>query len=446
MGRLSLGLAVVLTLIIGAPGASVAAPAVPKEARTQGMKDAPAVVSAAGLECQVSDARKIGEGTDPTTKTKQTLYEVACTGGEGMVLVKTGEAARAFTCLQADQVGPDGKPSTVNCMLPGNLDPKAGIIPLVAKAGVTCTPDRLRVMGQTPDATFIEVSCPNTGGWILKTSAPPKLSQPATAIPCVSQPETSNIHCTLTDRAAQLAVVDRLSQSSGKPCVIKDRGYVAAAQDGRVFYEESCQDGKGFMLVQAANGSLERAMPCAEADSFFGGCKLTDSRQAKTEQASLYTDLSRKAGYPCQVAGYAPLPPSTLAPNDEVVELVCKDADGAVGFFAPSGGRSAVYDCATAEMLGYRCSLSKGTGYAKLTADLKAVGKTTCTVSTGRFVGVTTDRKGFMEVGCSDGLAGYMIEYQIAVPGDLKPTDAILCAQAGNIAGGCVLPGNRKKT
>ena len=443
MGRLRLGLAVVLTLLIGAPGA-FAAPAVTKEARAAGMKEAPALATAAGLECQVADARKIGDGLDPATKTKQSLYEVACTGGEGMVLVKSGDGARAFTCVQANQVGPDGKPSTVNCMLPGNADPKAGFAPLVAKGGVSCTPDRLRVMGQTPEATFVEVSCPATGGWILKTSAPPKLSQPVTAIPCVSQPESSNIHCTLTDRAAQLAVVDRLSQASGKPCTIKDRGYVAAAQDGRVFYEESCQDGKGFMLVQAANGSLDRSMPCADADAFFGGCKLTDSRQAKTEQASLYTDLSHRAGYTCQVSGYAPLPPSVLAPSHEVVELVCKDSDGAVGFFAPSGGRSAVYDCAMAEMLGYRCTLSKGTGYAKLTGDLKALGKTTCTVSAGRFVGVTTDKKGIMEVGCSDGLAGYMIEYAIAVPGELKPINAILCAQAGNIAGGCVLPGNRK--
>ena len=40
-------------------------------------------------------------------------------------------------------------------------------------------------------------------------------------------------------------------------------------------------------------------MPCS---SFAGGCTLTDSRQAQTEQIGIYTDLAKKAGFDSPVS------------------------------------------------------------------------------------------------------------------------------------------------
>ncbi|HWF00162.1 MAG TPA: hypothetical protein VG248_10235 [Caulobacteraceae bacterium] len=448
MGRSRLGLAVVFTLALAIPGASfAAAPAIPKEARTQGMKDAPALVAQTGADCQVSDARHIGDGQDPKTKVKSSLYEVACGAGvEGLIVQKSGDEVHAFTCLQAAQPGPDGKPNPVSCLLPANAEPKAGMAPYLTASKITCTPDGYHVLGTTPDATYVEVACHDNAGYILKMSNPPKAAAGVQAIPCVAQPESSNLQCVLTNRQAQLAVVDRLAQASGKPCDIKSRGYIGATQDGRVFFEAGCSDGKGWMLIEAANGSLDKAIPCANADIYLGGCKLTNSREAKTEEASLYAGMAKKAGYDCDVGGYAPLPSSPLAPNDEWVELTCKNRPaGGIAVFPATGGGGAVYDCARAEMLGYHCSLTKASlAYDDLTSDLKALGKTSCTVSEARSLGMTPDKRGYMEVGCSDGLPGFMIEYKVPVPAKMAATSVIPCSEAKGIAGGCTLPGNRK--
>ena len=78
--------------------------------------------------------------------------------------------------------------------------------------------------------------------------------------------------------------------------------------------------------------------------------------------------------------------------------------------------------------------------YGSLTADLKALNKTTCQVSESRAVGVTADQRGYIEVGCADGLSGYMIEYKLS---PISPKTAIVCAEAKGIAGGCTLPNNK---
>jgi hypothetical protein len=458
MRPIRVGLAVALMLLILAPMGAMAAaakapatPAISKESRTKGMADAPALIAASGTDCQLDDARFIGDATDAKTKAKQAAYEVACKGSEGFLMIKKADGVSSYTCLQSDQPGPDGKPSGTQCLLPGNQDPKAGLLPFIAKTKIACAPDKMRAMGQSPTKAFFEVTCTdNPGGFIVITSAPLRLDQPVIANPCVMFAETANIKCEMTDRAKQLSVVDKLNAASGKPCVIKDdgRGFIGAAQSGKVYYEEACSDGKGFILVQAANGGFSDAVPCAEADAIFGGCKLTDARQAKTEQAGLYTDLSKKAGFNCAVSGYAPLPGLAEAPDTEVVELACSNRpDGGIGFFgATAANPSGVYDCAHAELLGYRCTLSKASAaFASLTDDLKSVGKSTCTVSAARAVGITADKKGFIEVGCSDGLPGYMLQYAIKPPSPLKADTAILCSQASGIAGGCTLPGNTAK-
>ena len=430
-----------------AAGKEAAAPAVSKENRAKGMAAAPGLISAGGIDCQVADARFVGEVADAKTKAKTDFYEIACTGNEGLLVQQIGaEKPTAFTCLQADEPRPDGKPSSTSCVLPGNADPKAGLLPYVAKSGVTCTPDKMRAVGQSTSNVVVEVAChEDNGGYIMQISSPPRLDQPITANPCMAYKEDGNIHCELTPRATQMAMIDRLTGQIGKPCTPKDRRYIGSSQSGKSYYEVACQDGHGYVIETAANGSFSTAIDCAAADNIAGGCTLTDARQSKTEQSGLYTGLAKKAGYDCSVAGYAPLPLTADMPhNSEVVELKCSNRpDGAVAIFT-AAGTGTIYDCAHSELLGYRCSLTKApAAYPKLTADLRAVGKTTCTVSDSRVVGKTPDGKGYVEVACSDGLQGYVIEYTMS---PMTPKTTILCAEAKGIGGGCALPGNLKKS
>jgi hypothetical protein len=446
MRPIGIGLAIGLLL------ATFAAPAfaadVSKDARAKGMAAAPGLVSSAGLDCQVADARLIGESTDPKTKAKSTLYELACTGNEGVIVDVVGDSPKVFTCVEAAAPGPDGKPSSTACVLPGNKDPAAGLTPYVAKIGAPCTIAKVRPLGHSATETYIELACKEGGGgYILEISAPPRLDRPAAMKPCFGYAEDGNIKCILTDRATQAAAVDQLVAQSGKGCAVKDRSVLGVSQKGDIFYEISCQDGKGYVMEQAPNGAVTRTVDCAAADAIGGGCKLTDARQAKTEQDGLYSNLARKAGFQCDVKGYAPLPNSADNRGKEVVELECSNRpDGGIAFFgATSADTSVVYDCAHSELKGYRCSLTKpSAAYPKLTADLKTVGKASCQVSNSRAVALSKDNlTGYVEVACADGLQGYMIEYTMT---PVTPKSAIVCSDAKGIGGGCTLPGNAKKS
>ena len=438
---LALALAAILPSAAMAAAKPAAAP-ITKEQRAKGMADAPALVTAAGLDCQLADARFIGDSSDPKTKVKSSFYELACSNNEGVILDKTSDPAPSvFTCMEVAAPGPDGKPNSLQCALPGNADPKAGLLPYIAKSGKTCTPDKVRPIGHSASKTVFELACHEGTGYVLVTSSPPRLDKDIEVDPCVSFDPNGNIKCELTDRATQLKVVDQLAAQSGKNCTVKDRAYVGATKDGSAYYEVACQDGKGYVLEQAANGSLQKTIDCASADFLNGGCKLTDARQAKTEQAGLYTQLAKKAGFNCDVSGYAPF--SVNVPGKEVVELTCSNRpDGGIGVFAASGPGSVVYDCAHAELVSFRCSLSKPeAAYPSLTAELKSMGKNSCVVSKARLVGTTADKHGYTEVACADGLQGYMIEYTMD---PLVAKTAIICTEAKGIAGGCTLPGNTK--
>jgi hypothetical protein len=456
MRPIQIGLAVALMLSALAPAASWAAdkappaPTVSKDDRAKGMAAAPGLITAANIDCQLADARKLGDSVDPKTKVKSSLYELACTNGEGVVVDQTGtETPAVYTCLEASAPRPDGKPNPTRCILPGNADPKAGLAPYIAKAGVACTPDNVRALGHSSSSAVFELVCHESpGGYIMQTSEPPRLDQPVTMNPCIGFSDSGNVKCTLTDRATQLAVVDKLVADSGKACTIKadGRSFVGVAASGKKYYEVACSDGKGYILEQAPTGGFSKAIDCLDAEAIAGGCKLTDTRQAKTDQNILYSKLAKKAGYDCDVSGYAPLPPTADIPaHSEVVEVTCSNRpDGAIAIFpASSSDAPTIYDCAHSELEGYRCSLSKpAAAYDKLTAELVAYGRKSCTVSNARVVGITADKKGYTEVACSDGLQGYMIQY------DVKPLTmktVIICAEAKGIAGGCTLPGNTAK-
>jgi hypothetical protein len=440
------GLGIALILAVAAPNLAFAADkgSVSKEQRAKGMADAPALVQAAGSDCQVADARFVGEATDPKTKAKTTLYEVACTGSEGLLVQKLSTEATpgVFTCEEAASAAAGGNKGATQCVLPGNADPKAGLQPFIAKAGAPCTMDKVRAIGHSATNAFFELACKEGApGYILQISAPPRLDKPITAEPCLMFDPTANIHCELTDRATQMSIVDKLMSAAGKPCVMKDRGFIGVTANGATFYEAACQDGKGYVVQQEAHGGAVKLIDCINADAIAGGCKLTDTRQAKTEQNSLYSQLAKKAGYNCEVSGYYPF--AETMPGKEIVELTCSNRpDGAIALFPVSGGVGEVYDCAHSELMSFRCSMSKASAaYPKLTADLKGLGKATCEVSEARVVGVTADKRGYIEVGCSDGLPGYMIEYSM---GPLKAKSTLVCAEAQGISGGCTLPHNKK--
>ncbi|MBS0334987.1 MAG: hypothetical protein JSS35_19630 [Proteobacteria bacterium] len=438
MRPMRLGLLAALFIAVMAPVTAMAAPAkvptVDAGQRKQGMAEAPAIVQAANIPCQVADARLAGKGAkDPKTGVTPTVYEVACGPGTIGFLIQTNGAnpPNVFSCLIANYPA-DGNPNPTNgCILPGNLDMKPAIAALAQKAKMPCEPEKVRGIGQTASNTIIEAACPNGSGYIITASVPLDVTKDAQALNCLAyDAANANVKCTLGTPAARTAIADSFAAKATPPCTVKERRFVGLLTDGTEGYEYACSDGKGIIVKVDTKGAVTQTLNCANVPA--GSCTLTDSRAATAEQAGLYTKLAKQAGSNCEVQRYAVFPQQG---DKEVVELVCGDGGGAIGMF-PASGKGTVYDCGHALLQGYRCTLGK-TDFGPITADLRKLGKQECTVSATAPPLKAPDGTIRLEVACSDGLPGYIISYS----NPETPKDAVACTFAGS----CTLPTNKKK-
>jgi hypothetical protein len=210
--------------------------------------------------------------------------------------------------------------------------------------------------------------------------------------------------------------------------------------DGSDYFEIACPDGKGYVLHADKTGTLAEVIPCSQAYQIGDGCTLTDARQAETQEAATYSGLAKGAGFDCTVSKYALFPQSDQ--TKDIVEMACSNRpDGGVGVF-PAKGAGAVYDCVRSQDEGYKCSFTPESAvYPVLSAALRSAGKGSCVVSNARPFAHGDDGSDYVEVGCADGGSGWVMIYPA---GSRTPTQLLNCAQAGNLNGGCQLPGNKK--
>jgi hypothetical protein len=450
MSRLSgFGLAAAaLVMAVMTATASFAAPPPPGAApidpaqRAAGMKAAPGLITAGNLPCTLVDARLIGTGT-AADKAQATIYEVACKEGLGFVVAKEDKAGApmvTYNCMMMAKPLPNGKPNNLACVLPANANPAAGLQTVVSQTGRTCTVDKARYLGPTPDKNIYEVSCKDGEGLILLT--PIAAGGTPEADNCLAYNGPGAIKCELTTSDQELTQIDTVAASSGKCAAVKTKRYVLSTTDGADYYEVACADGKGYMLHVDHTGKLAETIACADAFEIGGGCTLTDARQAQTQQNAVYSDLAKKAGFDCTVSKYALFPAAD--PTKDIVEMACSNRpDGAVGIF-PSHGAAQVYDCLRSQDEGYKCSYTQiDTIYPQLNAALKAKNKGSCVVSSARPFARGDDGSDYVEVGCADGNPGWVLVYP---SGASSPSELRNCAEVASLAGGCQLPTNRKKT
>lgn len=431
MRPVRLGLLAALLAAFFAPAAAMAqkAPAGAYNAAQlkRGAAEGPAAVQAAGISCQVSGAAWVGSTKEDkkTNTPERNLYEVACTGSMGfMVQVDKSGPAMPFSCLESM--------SGAACKMAENQNSVALFQQALTKNGAACDVANVRLIGQVPtaQAVYMEASCKQGGGYVVKTSMPLDLNKPMKAEDClIYDIAETNVKCTLADKATRLLVVDRFAAAATPKidCTVKDRRFIGPLKDGTVAYEAACDGGKGFVLKVDTKGAAT-ALECAKAPTL---CELSDARLAMTEQAGLYTNLAKAAGSSCVVESYAVFPPQA---GQEVLELTCKDGSEVVGVF-PARGAGKVYDCGHALVAGFRCAPGK-LDYSPLTADLKKLGKTDCNVSEVQLRAKSSKGLPQIEVACADGLPGYVVEYKDPA----TPSEALGC----NLVG-CTLAANNKK-
>ena len=438
MRPFKLGLAIVA--LAGALLGASAAAAADKDKDTSAV-DVPPLLQAKGLICTVTGTRTIVKGATMSDGSTASIYEVACQEGLGQILISRNKEPKIQSedCLLSSQPGPDGKPSKLACKLPANADPKAAFGPVLSKLGRDCAVDKARGIGTTATQNVYEVACQSGADFIVML--PKAADTVASANPCVGYDELdSGTKCTLTTLEQREAVIQGLAKAGGKPCTVSKHHFIGTTSDHSDYLEVACTEGKGYMLETDNGGKFKAEIDCVEASGIAGGCTLTDTRAAQTEQNGVYAKLAKKAGFNCDVSKYAAF--AVNQPGLDVVELQCGNRpDGGVGIF-PASGTPRVLDCIRSQTEGYHCTYTKDDAvYKALYAQLTAKGKPSCVVSGARGLGRTKEGEEFVEVACADGGPGWVLDYPVGAD---QPGSLMNCAQAASI-GGCQLPTNVKK-
>jgi hypothetical protein len=408
--------------------------AISKEQIERGMKEAPAAAKAAGLPCTVTDAAYLGQSG------KATVYEVACKEGLGYVLLTGGpDPAKAYDCIHT--LGN----ATLECRLPENANPKAALSPIFASAGHTCTIKDARFIGGDANTNFYEAACQEGPGYVLETPALGKTAA-VKVMPCLETIGSGVLECTLTPKAQMIAPVAALVAKSGKTCEVSDARYVGeSTTDDSIYYEVACGAKAGYIIQTTKAGAFKAAVDCANATGIGGGCKMTDTTKAQTEEAGTYTTLAKAAGFNCTVSKYRFIGMVSEPAKSELVELACSNRpDGAVALFpSDANAKARIIDCVRAESYGEAaaCKLTSLTPiYEKYSAALAAKGRSSCKVSGTRYLGRSPQGTDYIETACADGNPGWVIEME---PNDTVKT-LLSCGQAASSGLSCKLPTNIK--
>jgi hypothetical protein len=452
MKHLSLAFTAIAALALySAPAFAQEKAAAPKpitqEQKAAGMKDAPAAITAAGLTCDLTDAAYLGD----TGKSK--VYEVACKNALGYIIVAghpapagaapaEGTGTKTYDCLTT--LGN----ANLACRLPENADPKQGLAPLVAAGGVSgCTlKDARAIGGDKKGDIYFEAACADGSGYIVEKMAAGS-TPPVTLTPCIQTLDSANIACKLTSRADTVAYVAKMAAPAGRTCAASGARYVgSSASTGETYYELACGASPGFIFRTDKTGVFQIAVDCGKATNIAGGCKMTDTTKAATEENNNYTLLSKAAGFNCDVKAYRFIGMVSNPTKGEVVELACSNRpDGRVAVFPVDAKVKPTFiDCVRSGQYGDAgiCQLTPLTPiYARFSAALAAKGRKSCTVSGARYLGHSPQNTDYIETACADGGPGWVIEFTA----DDGVKELLSCGQAKASGLECKLPTNLGK-
>jgi hypothetical protein len=423
--------------------------AYPAKDMATGMKDAPAAITAANLSCTMKNAAYLGSSTSEDKATKKKIkvdaYEVACDSGMGYIVTKNGDGVgQSFDCIEAqaqyDTAVAAKKTGAVHCKLPENANLASMIQPVLTKSGLRCTANNIAFIGSKADAkiTGYEIGCSEGGGYLIQVKTDTQTIQSSSS--CL-QAEVGNYDCKFTPKgAARIAGVAAMANGFDKSCQVANARWVGTAADKHDFYEVACTGKPGF-FVEVNNGSPVKSIDCVRAQNIGGGCKMTDMGAAKATAASSYTEVLKTNGVSCTPTDFRVIGKEPRTQRD-VVEFKCPEQSAGlltliVG--AGSTGRFEKMDCFTAKERGLECALTtKAELLTRLTPILVAIEKK-CTPTDYRMVGPGETDGDILEVKCSAGEQGYILDLPASRAKTIK---TLSCTQAARGLDKCEIPGN----
>ena len=419
----------------------------------QSMKDAPALVQAAGLPCEVSDAYLLGANDEKVNgKTfKASFYELACgQGGLGYIFKSVpGGDTLSFDCLSlkaaADKaIAAKQKPPNSCTALPANADPKTGLAPWLTQGGVAC-PSIAKAdwRGASPadKINVFEAACSDGAGYMIVAPSAGS-TKTLQVVPCIKA-DLIGVACTLTSAADTAKPIIAIAAAANKPACMpnKARWVVTDSTNGSDFYELGCADGTtAYMISVSSKGAFKEAIECVRATRIAGGCTFMNASTGETADAATYTKLAKQIGYDAcpTVQKYESY---GLENNGQrqIVELSCSPTEGDFAIVPTGAGQTGeFFNCVRATGRGLTCHLTPMSAtYAKISQQIAARGKTTCAVDGGRDIGKDDKGQEFVEVTC--GSQPSLVLTYSRLPQETL-ISALPCAQAP-IANACTLKG-----
>lgn len=437
-----LAFSVVMLAVCGAASAQQAQPT--DKTRERARNEVPAVLTAAGLQCDVADAYFIGESKGKTPDGKNTqsrVYEVACNGGSGYLLSHVDNASvTTLNCTQSlAQNATD--PNSLKCVLPGNAAHYAWLSPVVQAKAPGCTISDARWLGTVPDQKFdrYEYACADKAGAIIDVPQPGS-SYPVTLTSCLAAAGSSSA-CTLSTPEQINRVLVPEAQKVSASCQVNNARWLGriAAEDTD-FYEIGCANEPGFILATDAGGTFKTSVGCDRAGS-LGPCQFTDT--AAVEQATK-TQLSttlKTAGYSCTVSDFKVFGTQTNT-NRDLIEFQCAEQPFGLMSFIPNPGSTStadVFDCYSAAGRNRPCELVTQDVLVKNIDALTKAESKDCDVQQVRYVGVADEDAVVVEIACTN-KRGYIAD----VLKSRKGFGAIVSCNIAKNRGyeTCTIPGN----
>lgn len=253
-------------LAAAAPAAAFAAKPDPAKVKA----DAQAAVTAAGLNCEVSEA------ANPGRAGKDQVYEVACSGSPGWLVIASAQP-QTFNCLAIVASVAAGGQASSQCTLPANLDGAASVRGLASRLGIDCTVDAGAWVGRVPnEADRFEVGCANADGFWIETDLKGK---PVRKLECLEIVAVGR-ECKFSTEAERASSFNARLASTPAACEVS-RVRLAGDTDTARFYEVACNGGAGMMVsFNKESGAFVQKYDCDVASGVAGGCKLTGAATA----------------------------------------------------------------------------------------------------------------------------------------------------------------------
>lgn len=241
---------------------------------------AQALLTTAGVGCQVSEATLLG-----VTAEQHSTYEAVCAEGPGYLAISS-TPPQTFNCLElagqaeTSRLRDPAADVGQQCTLPVNLNPVPVLSVYARAAGVDCTIDQGAAIGKSPAGNLIyEIGCADRDGFWLEN-----VEGAWQASPCwdLALEQDACRYSTAAETTGAWRTV--LAGTAAAACDVQQARRVGRDAQGLTVYEVKCGAGEGYFARVGTKFTAERVHPCAEAATIAGGCTLTAAAPATTEQ------------------------------------------------------------------------------------------------------------------------------------------------------------------